>query len=313
MELALDKYTGKSVSAEELWMIDPVDRFGYTCPGCQISVTPCSYRLKNKVRPYFSAKKNVHDPDCDVDGETKLIKRAKRQRISTREGFPCRFPSRLVLKETRPVGAPNGALTTSTRAEECHNEPQGMRKTQRNLRWTAGTIRPICQTFIRYPYDRDLPLVVPGIQADRYQSVFQVLKRDQILKYPTPCIFYAPISWKKYISTEELIEIQLGYGEWTERTLTRPYRVRVHWKEWSAARRNYVSSEIEISRLECIEGKNRGDNTKGWLFFIGRQDENEPSLFHVMDHRLVCCVLAEMIYPLKPAKHEKKHISGFRP
>ncbi len=42
------------------------------------------------------------------------------------------------------------------------------------------------------------------------------------------------------------------------------------------------------------DGHNSGCDVEG---------EIDPPLFHIDDHRLVCCVVAEMIYPPWPAKH----------
>jgi hypothetical protein len=304
LESARDKNTGRIVDAEQLWIIDPGEPLGYECRGCGALATPCSYRPKNKVRPYFSVK-DGHKSGCDVEGEVELVKRARKQRVSTREGFLSSFPNRLVLRDTRLVVGSNGTPTVTTSAGGSRTSSEGVSETQRDRRWAAQTIRPICRTFVNYPYDRDLPLAVPGIAAGNYQRVFRSLKGDQILEYPESRLFYAPISWKAPIEDDDQIEIQLSYGEWIERKLTRSYRVRMGWKDWSSATRNYVSREIETARLEYMAAKKRGDKEKGWLFFIGRQDENEPALFHVDDHRLVCCMVTEMIYPPWPARSQE--------
>jgi len=294
LESARDKQTGDIVDAEQLWIIDPVDPLGYECRGCSAPVTPCSYRPENKVRPYFRAI-DGHSADCIIEGEIELVKRARKQRVTTRDGFPGSFPNRLILRDTRPVADPNGTPTGSTSVGERRTGSGGISEAQRNRPWTARTIRSICRAFVNYPYDRDLPLEVPRVAADNYQRVFRSLKRNQILEYPDPRLFYAPISWKAAIKDDEQIEIKLNYGEWSERKLTRPYRVRMSGEGWNAATRNCVSREVETARLEYMAAEKRGGKEKGWLFFIGKQDENEPDLFHVDDHRLVCCLVAEMI------------------
>ncbi|CAJ5232334.1 Uncharacterised protein [Burkholderia pseudomallei] len=301
MESARDKRTGEIVDAEQLWIIDPVDPLGYECRGCGALATPCSYRPENKVRPYFSAK-DGHNAGCDVEGEVELVKRARKQRVSTREGFPGSFPNRLVLRDTRPMVGPSGTPATPTNNGGHRTNSNGSTETQQDRRWAAQTIRPLCRTFINYPFDRNLSLTVPSITADTYQRVFRSLKSDQIIQYPEPRLFYAPISWKVSSANDNHLEIQLSYGEWEERKLIRPYRVKVNWQNWSVAKRNYVSREIETARLEYMAAKKREDKEKGWLFFIGRQDESDPALFHVDDHRLICCLVAEMIYPSWPTK-----------
>lgn len=312
MESARDKRTGEIVDAEQLWIINPVDPLGYECRGCGAPVTPCSYRPENKVRPYFSAK-DGHNADCDVEGEVELVKRARKQRVTAREGFPGSFPNRLVLRDTRPVAGSDGSPTAPAGSGGHRNSSNGSSETRRDRHWAAQTIRPICRTFINYPFDRDLPLAVPGIAADTYQRVFRSLKSDQVIQYSEPRLFYAPISWKASIAADDQLEIQLSYGEWKERKLIRPYRVRMNWKDWSAAKRNYVSREIETTRSEYMAAKKRGDKEKGWLFFEGRQDASDPPLFHVDDHRLVCCVVAEMIYPPWPANRSAERKPPDRP
>ena len=312
MESARDKRTGEIVDAEQLWIINPVDPMCYECRGCSAQATPCSYRPENKVRPYFSAK-DGHNAGCDVEGEVALVKRARKQRVTTREGFPGSFPNRLVLRDTRPVSSPDGSPTAQASDGGRRTESNGSSERCRDRYWAAQTIRPICRTFINYPFDRDLPLAVPSVTADTYQRVFRSLKSDQVIQYPEPRLFYAPISWKASIADDDRLEIQLSYGEWKERKLTRPYRVRMDWKDWSAAKRNYVSREIETARSEYMAAKKRGDKEKGWLFFIGRQNESDSTLFHVDDHRLVCCVVNEMIYPQWTANRSREKQTPAQP
>lgn len=303
MESARDKTTDEIVDAEELWIIKQVDPLGYTCRGCEAVATPCSYRPENVVRPYFSAK-DGHKEGCDVDGEVELIKRARKQRVSTREGFPGSFPSRLVLRDLRPVVGSGGVQGDASSQPERNTGSKTGNKPQRNRHFATQTIRSICRTFINYPFDRDLPLMLPGVAADSYQRAFRSLKRDEVISYPECRLFYARISWTAPTVNEEHLEIQLGHGEWNEGKLMRRYRVQVDWRSWSSAKRNYVSREVEASRLEGIAAKKRGDKDDGWLFFIGKQDENDSALFHVDDHRLICCLVAEMIYPPWPNKRQ---------
>jgi hypothetical protein len=301
MESARDKITGEIIDAEQLWIIRPVDKTRYICRGCDITVTPSSYEPHNKVRPYFSARKTQHQPDCDVDGEAKLVEQAKKTRVSTPlEGFPGAFPDKLQLRETRPV-ADNGNATSSPQAST--GKPAGSSGSvatgQKERRWTAQTIRPLCKTFINYPFDRHLPLTIPGLRGTTYEQIFWRLKQNEITRYRESRLFYVPISWSKPVQTDDELEIKLGAGEWQEKKLTRPYRVRVQWKDWSAAKRNYTLKEIEVARQEAIDANKSGASEKGWLFFLGRQDDADDSLFLVDDHRLICCVVADITYPPK--------------
>ncbi|SMQ95266.1 hypothetical protein [Xanthomonas fragariae] len=306
MESARDKYTGEIIDAEQLWIMNSVNDSGYMCIGCIASVIPCSYLPENKVRAHFKIK-DKHETDCDIDGDERLVKRALKQRVTTKEGFPGRFPNRLVLRDARPVTGSNGSPAVSTASNgTIKNVSDVLSEARRERRWAANTIRPICRTFINFPFDRDLSLAISGIAANTYQRIFLCLNRDKVVKYNEPHIFYAPIAWKAPASDDNQIEIQLSYGEWKDRKLVNPYRLRVNWKNWSAAKRNYISKDIEISRLESIAAKNSDSKKKGWLFFIGRQDEEDLTLFHVDDHRLICCFVVEMVYPPRPTESTAK-------
>lgn len=295
MDSARDLYTGKIIEAEQLWLLPLVNANGYICRGCDALVTPCSYQPQNKRRPYFRVKQG-HKVDCDVEGEMELVRRARKERVTAQDGFPGRFPRKLVLHETRFV------VSDTYRAPSHIGEPPSSQYNEINAKnndhcRTASTIRPICRVFINFPFDRDLPLMVPGISSKTYQYVFWSLKSNQIIRYPTLKIFYAPISWKALVINDDRLEIQLNAGEWGEKGFSRPYKVNINWKNWGTAKRNYVVKEIEATRLEAIEAGKQGKNEKGWLFFIGKQDSIDPSIFHVEDHRLICCLVVEMLYP----------------
>lgn len=295
MESARSRKTGKIIEAEELWNISSVDPLGYKCRGCGVLVTPCSYKPENKVRPYFRAV-DGHIGNCDVDGEVELVRRAQKQRVTTADGFPSSFPNQLRLRDTRYESEMDGTAILPTGAPRHKTDSEGSCEKHRSSHWAAQTIRPICRTFLNYPYDRDLPLDIPDILANTYQGVFRKLKSDCIIQYPDLYLFYAPINWRYPISDDSQLEILLSYGEWQDKKLVSPYRVRVNWKSWSKAKRNYVSKEIEVSKREYIKATKRGDKEKGWLFFIGKQDKDDFTLFHVDDHRLICCLVGQMIY-----------------
>lgn len=295
MDSARDVYTGKITEAEQLWLLSPINANGYICRGCDAIVTPCSYQPQNKRRPYFSAKQG-HKLDCDVDGEIELVRRGRKERITTQDGFPGNFPRKLVLHDKRPVVAATCMESSSHTAEPQATQYNAINVENNDHCRTASTIRPICRVFINFPFDRDLPLTVPGISSNTYQYVFWSLKRNQIILYPKLKIFYAPISWKALVIENDHLDIQLNAGEWGEKGFSCSYKVKINWKNWGTAKRNYVSKEMEIARLEAIEADKRGTNEKGWLFFIGKQDSIDSSIFHVDDHRLICCLVAEILY-----------------
>lgn len=156
MQLARDKHLGEIVDAEQLWIIAPVDPLGYECRGSSALATPCSYRSENKVRNYFSAKDGYKAGyDVGVEGEVELMKRAREQRVSTREGFPGSYPNRLVLRDPHPVAGSNGTLTAATSAGGRRTGSNGSGEARRDRHWAAQTIRLICCNFLNYPCDRE--------------------------------------------------------------------------------------------------------------------------------------------------------------
>lgn len=145
---------------------------------------------------------------------------------------------------------------------------------------------------------------MPGVSGYTYQYIFKRLEKDKIIAYPKMKIFYAAIYWKESLLSleKEFGEIVLSAGEWSKEKnkFNPPYKVHIHWENWSKAKREFVCKDIEEGRLEAMAAYKEGKKEeKGWLFFIGSQNSQDPTIFHVDDHRLICCHVGEMIYPPK--------------
>ena len=301
METAYDVIADQIVEAAQLQLLEIVDKERYVCRGCGAKVFPASYRPENQLRPHFRIQQDGHLEGCDVDGEQALIKRGRVERLSTPSGaFPALYPSGLSLIEQRPrVGdlhSPPRAVGSSRVQRQEHVPGNAPGKS----RWLANSIRPICRTYINFPFNRDLPLSIPGIDRKTYGQVFRYLSPEGFGNYTSPRVYYAPIRWSRPVETPEWLEVTLDAGDRDERwNLLRGYRVRVEWENWSEARRRYVRNEIEFSRKEAIEA-NKADRTiKGYLFFIPKakeqseeaRDLQDELLFRVTDHRLICCIV----------------------
>lgn len=304
MDTARDKHTLELVEAEELWNMAIVDSDGYTCRGCATQVFPASYdKKRNKKRPYFSlGPVNKHKPGCDVDGDEKTVTRAKKERIGTPEGFPLPFPSRLTLTDERPVvpggtgqsGGGQEGTRTGTRAGigVAPNRHHGH---------TVKTIRPACRAFLNFPYDRDhLPLAIPDVPGDTYAKIFWYLASKKPEQFKTPRhLYYAAIRWKaEPVITEMYCELTLNAGEWDDKEKQHKSlsRVRIDWSNWSQSRKDSLVREFETTRVEASEQAKADSQIKGWIFFVGAQDSVDPSVFHVNDYRLVCCLPGNMIW-----------------
>ncbi|WP_156782808.1 hypothetical protein [Acidihalobacter yilgarnensis] len=110
MDSAVDRYTGQIVDGEQLWYIDPVDKEGYICRGCGVMVNPVSFEAHHKVRPHFKElPSKPHESWCDVEGEEKLVAKARKERVTTQVGFPGSFPSKLQLVDERENAKKTGS------------------------------------------------------------------------------------------------------------------------------------------------------------------------------------------------------------
>lgn len=304
MDSAMDRITGDIVSAEELWLLDQVDHSRYVCRGCGRRVVPASHRRGvNKVRPYFSIRNGEHAEGCDVSGEPQLVERGKREQLSSLSGkFPAPYPSRLRLRDQCPVHVEGSPALPAPAAPGARAPKATTGDTARDQGYAATTIRPLCRFFLNYKFDRHVRLHVDGIAGSSYFSVFKQLKRATLERYPDRKLFYAAIRWAAPVESTEALEVMLDAGERDARGAPLSGRVhilRVEWADWSEARRRYVRDEIEVARREARDA-HRDPTRKGlkaWLFFIGEQDADNFALFRASDHRLVCCLFAEMSYP----------------
>lgn len=155
-------------------------------------------------------------------------------------------------------------------------------------------LRRVNRSWPRSPntHDRHLPLDVPGTYGKTYDEVVRKLASGDIIFYPKQHIFAAPLSWLKLEDSNGKLTIKLSYGFWANKKFAQPYRVIIDYTGWSDAKKNYVLTELEVSRAEA---KERGKSAeKAWVFFIGEQDPATPSDFIVKDHRLICCLTGEL-------------------
>ncbi|WP_414430563.1 hypothetical protein ACMG4M_01140 [Alcanivorax sp. IL3] len=295
MDSAVDRYTGQIVDGEQLWYIEPVDKEGYICRGCGVTVNPVSFEAHHKVRPHFKElPSKPHELWCDTEGEEKLIVKARKERVTTQAGFPGSFPSKLQLvderKKVATPGVPMGGKGTSSGGSS-----SGTTTGKTHTQWTAHTIRPICRTFMNFPNDRDLPLRVPGAYGNSYDEVVRKLASRDIVVYSQKHIYVAPLSWSKPKEISGKTVVELSYGFWANKKLSSPYRLVIDSSSWSAAKKNYVLTELEVSRKEAKERSDAGKKSeKSWVFFVGQQDSTNPSDFVISDHRLICCLTGEL-------------------
>jgi hypothetical protein len=300
MDTARDRVTGALVSAEDLWFLGAVDHERYICPFCGARVIPASYRLgRNKVRPYFSISTGEHALECERQNEARLFLRALTERISSSDGvFPVPYPSQLLFAaDGDPPQPPSTRIRRATSSSASGRAPSRERSRGASLgHATVSSLRPLCRFYLRFPYDRDLPLHVPSVEGKSYDTIFTAIDRRRLQRYPGPRIFYAPMRWASPFVTESFLDLPLDAGERAPnfRLLDgRHHRLRIEWQLWSDLQRQGLRAELEVARQEAIDAKKdparRGE--QGWVFFLGEQDAADARLFRLNDHRLVACLV----------------------
>lgn len=300
MDAARDRATGEIVSGVELWLIDFVDKNGYECRGCGVPLNPVSFERGLKRRPYFKLFESTsHEGDCDVEVLNDLKKRAQYQPVSRSDGFPGSHPNRLVLLDKQEIVRNAERIDADgDAASEWKNSSQSspdlLASKRKPHNWIARTIRPLVRHYIQFPHDRHLSLHVPKVTGHTFTQVFRKLFYLPGVYFPEPCIFYGSLHLKRTMQCDGFVDVWLSQGEWDRNLspmkLVHPYVVRIHTAGWSDRKRNYVLDEIHVAREEAraaIQGGN--GETRAWLFFLGTQDADDRFLFHVDDHRLICC------------------------
>lgn len=311
MDTARDIHTQEPVEAEDLRQLTNVDPQGYECHGhnCRIPAIPCSYGPNNVVRPYFKYLE-AHGAECDVVAETALV--ALGNRTSVRSQLltsPGLSPAKLHLVDIRYRTEPGDSVDDNVAARRRSGinarRPPEPRPPGRRA---ANSIRAICRAFLRFPHDRDLSLTISGVDASSYQTAFKFLhsSTSPLSTFPRKRIFFARMSWKEPITDDMSLTIRLDAGSWADRKLT-CYKLIVDWSTWSQTARTRLMKELEIARLENREA-DKSDRAKEkpakgassprtYVFFLGDQDSEDPSLFHVEDARLLCTVNGTLLFP----------------
>ncbi|CAH0185037.1 hypothetical protein [Stenotrophomonas lactitubi] len=315
MDAARDVFTEKIVEAEDLKLLARVDTNGYECHGhnCRIRAIPCSYRIDNLVRPYFRYR-IAHGNECDVAAEKEIValgsKKSVRAQLETSPGLS---PAKLLLTDTRVVVDQDGKdeireITASTRRQGSPApgpRPQGRR--------AANSIRPICRAFLWFPFDRDLSLSIDGVEANNYQTAFKFLYKSSspLETFSRKRIFFSCVSWRRPEQSDSKLLVPLDAGAWIDGKLS-CYSLAIDWSGWSATARSRLLNELELARNENMEQskkekkgnegkpskKNQGPRT--YIFFLGEQDSQERSMFHVNDARLICTVNGVLEFPPRP-------------
>jgi hypothetical protein len=214
--------------------------------------------------------------------------------VTTQNGFPGSFPSKLELVNEKLKVRQLDVTPSRTETLATDSSPRNT-SAKSHTQWTARTIRPICRMYMNFPYDRDLPLHVSGVDGDTYTKVIRKLPSGDITPYPEKAIFTAPLSWAPPEDIDGKTLVKLACGFWANKKLVTPYRLIIDATDWGTSKKNYILTELEVARKEAMERDKAGKKSeKSWVFFLGKQDLTKPTDFIVTDHRLICCITGEL-------------------
>lgn len=303
MDTARDKRTKRPVNGFDLKRLEIVDKTGYECLACGIPVNPVSFEEHHKRSPHFKLfPKTEHFSNCGYKKEESSYINAETGQISTPDGLPFPYPSRMVI--------PEDSTFDNSQNSESLNETDNRSRTRtdnsgvissRPHNYTVDTIRSLAQFYLRFPFDRHLALSVPGIDGINFNDIFQKIAYEDTRDYSEKKILFGTLHYQDTATFKDSIEIKLTQGYWKDKKPVNQYHLRIDTKGWTELEKNALVSEVDIIRNEIKEindkekkrnkkNKRWDETIKGWLFFVGEQDEENEFLFHANNWRFICCI-----------------------
>lgn len=294
--------TDEIVDATDLlaWEDQQVVAADFVCPSdpCSAKLAACAWRPGQKVRPYFSARWG-HAANCDVDGRIKLVDPPDRADDPEPIEVLAGYVAKLVLADSHRVQRPKPPLDPDEippapePTTPFHGQATGARL------GTCRTIRALCGTFLDYPPAARamMRISIPGVDATRYATAFQRLERFEVRRYTEQRILCAPIKFTAEVEqTAHALTVDLFCGDYSPNRmlgLIHPYRLQIDWAAWSDQRRAAVAREVAHARDEAGQRWEPGSRAGVFAFFLGRQDQRDPAVFHVDDHRCICFIAVD--------------------
>ena len=286
MDVARDRKTGEIVSSDELLLLQNVDNQGYSCIGCSVKATPCSYTKHNKKRPYFRFDENiVHDAGCFIVEDKYRHFKSEGRNI---EGYPNSYPNKLVIKNEmiKKLSSISGKSLSKIR----NNLNEKKHKSSFH-NYSVNTLFPIIKTYLhtRKEYRSILQLNIPEIIGENYSEVIWSLPNE--IKPLVKKIRYSKIYLPKpYILTDDILEINLLQGKWENNKFVKLYKLLIDIKKWSVNKIEYITRQIE----SAISEHNEETMKNVYAFFIGNQYDSERLEVITIDkYNFFCCIAHE--------------------
>jgi hypothetical protein len=284
MDVAIDRKTGEIVSSDELLLLESVDSQGYSCIGCSVKATPCSYTKSNKKRPYFRFDENtIHDADC-------FMIENKQQHIQSNgsfvEGYPNSYPNKLeikkeVTKNTSSISGKSINSEGSNSAEKKHISSFH--------NYSVNTLFPIIRTYLHTQNDNrvKMKLNIPDVIGENYSEIIWSLPSE--IKPLANKIRYSKIYLPKpYAIIGKYLEIKLLQGNWENNKPVKLYKLLIEIQNWPVNKIEYITRQIDTAINEHKE-----ESAKNvYVFFIGKQYER-LDVITIDRYNFFCCIAHE--------------------
>ena len=288
------------------------DKDNFICIGCFSKAEPVSYRPGNLVRAYFRVK--IHEENCDIHKYKELIRKGKKQRVSTSSGFPLPYPSKLYLQD-KVKKVINDEDINSIAAKKVKIYTQNKEKKEFNQchQTTSSTIRPIVEHYLNFPFDRDVKLNIPFLDTrlityrdnfqriDKYNKTIDKFKND----YRETKLYYIPLSVESnnIIRNDEILMLKLLCGDNDE-----DFYLKIDISTWRDKQKSDVVYELneKTKKKKALYSQNKKSKDNVYLFFIGQLNKHNPYEFELIknDFRLYYEIFTKIIYPKRINKQK---------
>jgi hypothetical protein len=309
---AREEFTLEELDAADLLsrILDPKDDFNlerlaamsFICLGCPGKATPVAIKPDMQVSPHFRIPQ--HKLGCDVDGYEKLVKSRSRKQVSTPTGFPVPYPSKLHLPLEREVVNEFSAHQPPSYIPQDDLLDRSKRhQPDKFHHHTVTSIKRLVRHFVSFPhpFDRRLPLDVPGVRGNTYAQIFQRLSHEIEACFGEPKIYFGKLLYTGIRFGDDRICLPLTDGLWENQRPVKTIFLEINATSLSQARRKVLQTEVKV----CINDRheqqrkypNKRPKVEVWLFFLGQQDPTNEFRFRLLqeDHRLVHCVVSNSL------------------
>lgn len=246
-----------------------------------------------RVSPHFRAIER-HARDCDADGkERPTASRNVRVAIGTRS-TAGEGPAALRLPAYRRQRPRAGQPMEAEDHEDLHVRRDRGEAAPGTRGRTASTLRPVAERYSFHPEKRGEPLSVPGCPRATYGGLFRKLSGTAgYARWPRKVLF-APIRFKGARIGNDTFVVYLNRAIWSsgrdgaERQPQSYYCITLAVREWGEGTRRLCREDWrDAVQLQSGNYYQRRRRTV-YAFFLGEQDQDDPSNFFIRDHRLVC-------------------------